>query len=454
MTRLIVRIPGRGRGRRWAIVGLLTCVAFGLFTIRLAVAAEVSANTGPQEEAAAQKYWSDRERGWFWYQVPPSEQEQKPKTTPPAAVTPRVEPARSPELLEFDALQKRVEELRNIAIIRPTESNIRNYLAVQAEVIDKASLFADVAQRVIWANPEFDYTVTGRPVNAKALEVFDRAQIDASESAAMALAKDHALFFFFRSDCPYCHQFGPYLREFEAKFGLTVVPISVDGGPLLPVFPNPKIDNGIARALDVREVPALFLVEPRGGKIVPIGYGVLSESELLERLASRVAAGHRQDRAIGHPIRQQHSRSVTGGQHEPSSMAATLDRSGRSWLLRGAGNGQLAGGQSAGRDRQHVLQPWRRGRLHAARCVPRPDLRHVHRGKHLPALTDQGVPACHHPAPLFQGRLWRHRRVRRFLLAPGRRRIQERAQEHHRQSPRRGVPACTLGRDAPPWPED
>jgi conjugal transfer pilus assembly protein TraF len=243
----------------------------------------VAPKTAPQGEDASQKYWSDRERGWFWYQEP-LEKEQKPKTTPPVAVRPGAEPARSPELLEFDALQKRVEELRNIAIIRPTEPNIRNYLAVQAEVIDKASLFADVAQRVIWANPEFDYTVTGRPVNAKALEVFDRAQIDARESAAIALAKDHALFFFFRSDCPYCHQFGPYLREFEAKFGLTVVPISVDGGPLLPVFPNPKIDNGIARALDVREVPALFLVEPRGGKIVPIGYGVLSESELLERL--------------------------------------------------------------------------------------------------------------------------------------------------------------------------
>ena len=187
-------------------------------------------------------------------------------------------------MLEFDALQKRVEELRNIAIIRPTEANIRNYLAVQAEVIDKASMFADVAQRVIWAHPEFDYTVTGRPVNAKALEVFDRDQMNAREGTATALARDHALFFFFRSDCPYCHQFGPYLREFEAKFGLTVVPISVDGGPLLPAFPNPKIDNGIARALDVREVPALFLVEPHSGRIVPIGYGVLSESELLERL--------------------------------------------------------------------------------------------------------------------------------------------------------------------------
>jgi conjugal transfer pilus assembly protein TraF len=187
-------------------------------------------------------------------------------------------------LLEFDALQQRVEALRNIAIIRPTEANIRNYLAVQAEVIDKASVFADVAQRVIWAHPEFDYTVTGRPVNAKALEVFDRAQTDAREGAAMTLARDHALFFFFRSDCPYCHQFGPYLRDFEAKFGLTVVPISVDGGPLLPAYPNPKIDNGIARALDVREVPALFLAAPASGRIIPIGYGVLSESELLERL--------------------------------------------------------------------------------------------------------------------------------------------------------------------------
>ena len=129
-----------------------------------------------------------------------------------------------------------------------------------------------------------------------------------------ALARDHALFFFFRSDCPYCHQFGPYLSEFEAKFGLTVVPISVDGGPLLPAFPNPKIDNGIARALDVREVPALFLVEPHSGRIVPIGYGVLSESELLERLqvVSQPDAGP--GRPIGDPVCQQPSRSVSGGQ--------------------------------------------------------------------------------------------------------------------------------------------
>ena len=274
---LLLREPSR------LVVSVLLWAALSSWVQRNAAAAEGWPTTAqPKDEAATQKYWADRERGWFWYQLPL--ERKKPKPPSPPTVAPNTEPPRPAELTEFEALQKRVEELRNIAIIRPTERNIRNYLAVQAEVIDKASLFADVAQRVIWANPEFDYTVTGRPVNAKALEVYDRAATDAREGTAVALAKDHALFFFFRSDCPYCHQFGPYLREFEAKFGLTVVPISVDGGPLLPAFPNPKIDNGIARTLDVREVPALFLVEPASGRIVPIGYGVLSESELLERL--------------------------------------------------------------------------------------------------------------------------------------------------------------------------
>jgi len=230
-------------------------------------------------------YWRDRERGWFWYDDPLPERNEGPKAKPKAVPTISA-PATSKkpsELVEFEALQKRVEDLRNIAIINPSEQNIRNYLNIQNFVIEKASTFADVAQRVIWATPELDPTVTGRPVNAKALEVFDREQAGARTNTVAKLSQTHALFFFFRSDCPYCHQFAPLLRDFEAKFGLRIVPISVDGGGL-PEFRSPRVDNGIARTLDVQQVPALFLAEPGSGKITPLGYGVLSESELLERL--------------------------------------------------------------------------------------------------------------------------------------------------------------------------
>jgi conjugal transfer pilus assembly protein TraF len=229
-------------------------------------------------------YWNDSERGWHWYEDPPKEQiAPKRKSAPaePQSASKRVR--QSPELVAFEALKKRMEELQHIAYMNPTEENVRNYLEMQALVVEKSSYFADVWQRVVWATPDLDYTVTGRPVNAKALEVFNNeTQLERGQTVS-TLAKNHVLFFFFRSDCPYCHMFAPYLREFEAKFGLKIEAVSLDGGAL-PEFPRPRIDNGISRTLDVKHVPALYLADPTSGKITPIGFGVLSESELLERI--------------------------------------------------------------------------------------------------------------------------------------------------------------------------
>ena len=225
-------------------------------------------------------YWSDSERGWHWYEDPPKA---SPKTRPTLAPAKPKPVESSSELTAFAALQKQLEDAQHIAFMQPTEDNVRRYLDLQALVVDKSSRFADVWQRVIWATPDLDYTVTGRPVNARALDVFNaQTQRDRAASVA-ALAKSHVLFFFFRGDCAYCHAFAPYLREFEAKFGLQVEGISLDGGTL-PAFPRPRIDNGISRTLDVKHVPALYLADPARGRITPIGFGVLSESELLERL--------------------------------------------------------------------------------------------------------------------------------------------------------------------------
>ena len=68
------------------------------------------------------------------------------------------------------------------------------------------------------------------------------------------------------------------------------MPISVDGGGL-PTFPQYRRDNGISRTLQVTQVPAVFLAEPFTGKITPIGFGVLSESQLIERIATVTAPG-------------------------------------------------------------------------------------------------------------------------------------------------------------------
>lgn len=230
--------------------------------------------------APASSYWADSQRGWHFYE----DTEPEPVEPPlPKAAPVKTEPQKPSEIAQFERLQKTLEEYRNVAIINPSEANVRRYMELEARIVNQASRFADVAQRVAWATPELDPTLHGRPVNAKALEVFEQGQLEARSRSVAALAKDHVLFFFFRSDCPYCHAFAPTLEAFQARHGITVVPISVDGGGI-PGFPNPRRDNGIARTLNVTQVPAVFLAQPFTGKISPIGFGVLSESQLLERI--------------------------------------------------------------------------------------------------------------------------------------------------------------------------
>ena len=224
-------------------------------------------------------YWSETWRGWHFYEDP--EVESNSVTAEQPVSRPQTDMA--PELSQFAQLQKRLESYRQIAIIRPTEYNVRRYMNLESQVVSQASKFADVAQRIAWSTPALDPTLQGRPVNAKALEVFDRQQSAQRVETLATLGKDHVLLFFFRSDCPYCHAFAPTLVALQSRYGLRVEAISIDG-PGLPDFPTPRRDNGIAKTLNVAQVPAVFLANPFSGQISPVGFGILSESQLLERI--------------------------------------------------------------------------------------------------------------------------------------------------------------------------
>jgi conjugal transfer pilus assembly protein TraF len=147
-----------------------------------AVAALAPATTATAQVAAGAErretpprtFWLDRWRGWHFYEDPPPDEVDKRRPTKPVPTPADAAAARAPELAEFERLQKTLEEFRNVAIVRPTEANVRRYMELEALVVGRASYFAGVAQRVAWSTPELDPTVQGRPVNAKALEVFER----------------------------------------------------------------------------------------------------------------------------------------------------------------------------------------------------------------------------------------------------------------------------------------
>lgn len=247
-----------------------------------AVHAQVPASVPATGHAAGAQ--ADVRRGWHFYDDPAVHEPQKEVVTPaPVALPKPTTPQPPPEVKALRELQLQLEQLKAVAVMHPTVGNVRRYMELESKVLRNASLFADLSQKVAWANPDLDPTTQGRPVNAQALEVFEQVQMQERSSALANIGSDHILMFFFRGDCPYCHAYGPVLRAFSTKYRIQVLPVSLDGGAV-PGFTNARTDNGTAATLNVKQVPALFLAQPITGKIMPVGFGVLSEGQLVERI--------------------------------------------------------------------------------------------------------------------------------------------------------------------------
>ena len=240
-----------------------------------------SSSASDSDSDSTYTYWLRKREGWFWYQDPPASAS-APKTTAEP-------PSRPQELVAFEAMQKRLDDLKRVAVMNPTDANLLAYMRYQRAIMNKSEVFADRWQKLVWSVPDLDYGLTGRPTNAMAIAAYDEQQRERQTQTIRALAATHGLLFIFRSDCPYCHRFAPILKRFEQEYGITVFAVSLDNKGL-PEYPNPQPDNGIAARLNAATVPALFLTAPSRRDIRPVGFGVMALTELVERIAALAQA--------------------------------------------------------------------------------------------------------------------------------------------------------------------
>ena len=219
--------------------------------------------------------WHDPDRGFLWYAPPKppksDKPEQQPKTKKPY------------QQLTNKELGAEIDRLLALAVEKQSPEAVKEYLFLQQYAMNRASSFSDVFRRTVWTTPELDYSLRSRPTNAMAVAAYDQQRDGKKASASDQLAKTHGMFFFFRGNCTYCHQLAPILKMYQRQYGIEIFPISLDGGTL-PAFPDAKLDNGISQNLNVSTVPAVFLADKRTGRIQPIGYGVMSLDEIVNRV--------------------------------------------------------------------------------------------------------------------------------------------------------------------------
>lgn len=242
--------------------------------------APVSAIAGERDDL----YCAERGLGHWFYCTrpePEAEVEEQAEAAPPARPMSEEEAL----LAEAEAFQRRLDELRLLAAYAPTEERVRTYQAMQWRAMEGAALFSDYWRRNVWSDPALDYSVR-RPVAQYARsEWIDQRSMEMTADLA-GLSERYGLFYFYRSDCPYCARFSPVLRYFADSHGVEVRAVSVDGGPS-PEFPDARLDTGqFELLLGGREavVPAVMLLNTETNTTHWVSFGAISGQELAQRI--------------------------------------------------------------------------------------------------------------------------------------------------------------------------
>lgn len=259
---------------------------------------------------AEASFFEKRAEGWHWYEdrcdTCVEEQEDSPprKSPLPEGLNPdKLHPERGTRETkslpltpteEIEAQRKALEGQLHAAIINPTKENITAYLILQKALMDQSQRFAESWKEVVMRTPSLDETLA-HPVDQNARHVYYAERNKNLAKRIKALSQEYGLFFFFKETCAYCHQLSPLIKRFSQKHGWSVLPISMDGGTL-PEFPDAKRDNGISKRLQIAHIPALVAIHPTTGKLIPLAYGLVSESEIEDRieLLTKIPVGAKQ----------------------------------------------------------------------------------------------------------------------------------------------------------------
>jgi len=221
--------------------------------------------------------------GWFWYKYTPPHTDEKEnykkadndKTNliKKKIFIPKLSDYTYEQLYEMhpDELKPLMEAFQKKAIQKPTIRNVTEYKLVEDIARRKARSFAAVNAFVLQTNPALnvgkDY-----PSTTRGRVAFAGQRKQEVEKLIRFSKGNHALLYFFRRDCPYCAEQENILKYFQVKYGWRIRKIDIRKSP------------GLASLFKADTVPRLELVRKGSRESIPVAAGVVSLSEIEERL--------------------------------------------------------------------------------------------------------------------------------------------------------------------------
>ena len=221
--------------------------------------------------------YCDRDLGYHFYCDPA-------KALPENDLGPIVEEESEPTPSERLAAEREIfENAKAAMVLDPTPENVETYMRLQNRCVDNSAYMTSQWKREVWANPDLDPTVDW-PTSQHGRQTESELERAAEADSIAAIKERYGIFYFGAGDCDYCAVYEQILIGFADRHGVTILPVSTDGKPLKG-FEAYQVDTGQRASMGIADVtPALALFDSATGEVIPVGYGMLTISELEYRI--------------------------------------------------------------------------------------------------------------------------------------------------------------------------
>lgn len=209
--------------------------------------------------------------GRYWY----DEKDQEKEETPiPITEENAIE--------ELHFLRHKVDTAKALAVLVPTQTNVKHYMLLQQQLVKQSEVFAKTWEKILLE----DATLSGQLTNPTAQYAVNARKALQYEEINTILEKSkskHLLLFVYDSREKFSQIAGEMMIAFIEDTGWKVIGVSIDPGNL-PEFPHSKIAADQGKALGITATPSYVVVNKETEEVIHVGFGALSVSQLKENI--------------------------------------------------------------------------------------------------------------------------------------------------------------------------
>ena len=191
-----------------------------------------------------------------------------------------------PYTTKMKKIKNEMLEAQNRYLLNPTEENT---ILLQKAIISVYAMGqrASMARiQMLSTHPEYSYRASN-PTESNARLIANQKTLEKQRQAAMALAKTHALLFFYKADDQKAIELAPVMVEFAKTYGFLLKGVPLSGQTISSItdnFMDIAHNKAVANSMHIIVLPSLVLLNGQTGQYQPVFFGYAAKNEILQMM--------------------------------------------------------------------------------------------------------------------------------------------------------------------------